>query len=602
MLVFAFDRDWTVDVNPHPNREAVPLEWVRHLAHETPHAVYAIGNQSLAEEAAIPGVVDVVGRHSDEWDEWLGEKQPDGRYERFPERRERLALIADLHPDAEGYVVVDDLDLSDVDSWEHYHAWEFVPAVEAGDVHPELPWAREPRPDGGRSQGPDESRPSSAGIMPTDASHLSSFLEEHSDAPGFELTYAEDGTERTELLHDLSVVQRSVDRPSAAPAAECTPVSPAQDAFTVRIDDIGMLSIAEPPVELYTGSAETPEETAVGLRRLASVNPEAVRVPSILALLDTAHDDTSAGGDTRDRAALDALRQVARVRPADCMPAIPILRSLLGDADPQVQVGVLATLYHLGRHDAAAIAPLTDEISTALASSNDRVRGRAARCMAEIAADHPADAVDAVPSLAAVIGDDLDDARYAVFALSRVADAYPDEVKPVVSTLAETAVDDAVADQIRLNATAGLGRVVGEYPSVGVDLVDELIALLDTENGKLRNNAIGVIGDVALVHTDVVEPYTEKIAPLLSEDDEFARVNASGALSRVAEDFPDSVAHLTPTFVALLDAESALVRENACWALGHLGAAEARSALAARAAEDDDPAVRERASWALDQI
>jgi len=83
MLVFAFDRDWTIDVNPHPRHDAVPLEWVRHLAHETPHAVYAIGNQTLAEEAAIPGVVDIVGRHPDDWDEWLGEKQPDGRYEQF---------------------------------------------------------------------------------------------------------------------------------------------------------------------------------------------------------------------------------------------------------------------------------------------------------------------------------------------------------------------------------------------------------------------------------------------------------------------------------------------------------------------------------------
>ena len=143
MLVFAFDRDWTVDVNPHPRHDAVPLEWVRHLAHETPHAVYAIGNQSLAEEAAIPGVVDIVGRHPDDWDEWLGEKQPDGRYESFPLRRERLALIADLHPGANDYIVVDDLDLSDVDGWNHYHAWDFVPAVERGDIHPNLPWVRE---------------------------------------------------------------------------------------------------------------------------------------------------------------------------------------------------------------------------------------------------------------------------------------------------------------------------------------------------------------------------------------------------------------------------------------------------------------------------
>ena len=139
MLVFAFDRDWTVDVNPPPNKEAVPLEWVRHLAHETEHAVYAIGNQLLADEAAIPGVVDIVGRHSDDWEEWLGEKQPDGYYERFPTRRERLALIADLHPGADDYIVIDDIDLSDVDGWDHYHAWEFVPAIKQGDIDPELP-------------------------------------------------------------------------------------------------------------------------------------------------------------------------------------------------------------------------------------------------------------------------------------------------------------------------------------------------------------------------------------------------------------------------------------------------------------------------------
>jgi hypothetical protein len=139
MPAFAFDRDWTVDVNPHPRHEAVPLSWVRHLAHETANPVYAIGNQQLAEEAAIPGVVDIVGRHPDDWETWLGGKQSDGYYERFPLRRERLALIADLHPEADEYIVVDDIDLSDVDNWSHYHAWEFVPAVDRGEVDVALP-------------------------------------------------------------------------------------------------------------------------------------------------------------------------------------------------------------------------------------------------------------------------------------------------------------------------------------------------------------------------------------------------------------------------------------------------------------------------------
>ena len=66
MPVFAFDRDQTVNINPHPRHDAVPLEWVRHLAHNTPYSVYATGNQTLAAEAAIPGVVDISGRPSDD--------------------------------------------------------------------------------------------------------------------------------------------------------------------------------------------------------------------------------------------------------------------------------------------------------------------------------------------------------------------------------------------------------------------------------------------------------------------------------------------------------------------------------------------------------
>jgi hypothetical protein len=135
MYVFAFDRDWTVDVNPPPDRRAVPLSWVRTLAHDSPHEVFAIGNQDLTEEAAIPGVVDIVGRHAEaDWMNTLGDKQRDGYYESFPTRRERLQLLADIFPDVDDHIVVDDLDLSDVDGWTHYHAWDFVPAVERGDL------------------------------------------------------------------------------------------------------------------------------------------------------------------------------------------------------------------------------------------------------------------------------------------------------------------------------------------------------------------------------------------------------------------------------------------------------------------------------------
>ena len=132
-FVLAFDRDWTVDVNPHPNRDAVPLEWVRYWAHERPHEVWAIGNQDLVAEAQIPGVEDLIRRRDGDLSA-LGEQDDAGYYEWWPARAERLHILADLFPDADSYVVVDDLDLGHVDGWDHYHSWEFVPAVRRGEI------------------------------------------------------------------------------------------------------------------------------------------------------------------------------------------------------------------------------------------------------------------------------------------------------------------------------------------------------------------------------------------------------------------------------------------------------------------------------------
>lgn len=134
MMVFAFDRDWTVDVNPHPQHEAVPLAWVRHLAHETDHEVWAIGNQDLKDEAEIPGIEALAERYYEEGIDRLGEKDDWDRYEYWPERRDRLRMLDEEFPDATAYIVVDDIDLSDVEGWRHYHAWDFVSAVERGDI------------------------------------------------------------------------------------------------------------------------------------------------------------------------------------------------------------------------------------------------------------------------------------------------------------------------------------------------------------------------------------------------------------------------------------------------------------------------------------
>lgn len=126
MKVFAFDRDRTVDVNPPRGRRSVPLEWVTHLAHATEHEVWAIGNQRLKQEADIPGVAEAIERQPN----LSGAPQAAVRYE----RDRRVRMVGALFPEAETYIVVDDVNLKHLDGWIHYFPWDFVTAVETGDL------------------------------------------------------------------------------------------------------------------------------------------------------------------------------------------------------------------------------------------------------------------------------------------------------------------------------------------------------------------------------------------------------------------------------------------------------------------------------------
>ncbi|SEK98583.1 hypothetical protein [Haloferax larsenii] len=132
MRVFAFDRDYTVDVSPHPEKRVVPLAWVKHLAHETEHEVWAIGNQELKHEADIPGLQEAIRRLDNDWYEKMGEQVDTKWFDDWPTRRERVQMLEELFPDAEEYVVIDDIDLSDLEGWTHYFGWEFTKEIENG--------------------------------------------------------------------------------------------------------------------------------------------------------------------------------------------------------------------------------------------------------------------------------------------------------------------------------------------------------------------------------------------------------------------------------------------------------------------------------------
>jgi len=117
--LFCFDRDHTVSVSLGP----VPLEWVRRLAHETGHEVWATGNQHLKQEAEIPGIAEARERTGDR-----RHLQEHERHAGYLTRRARVRLVGSLFPEAEEHVIVDDVDLSALESegWTYYHPEDFV--------------------------------------------------------------------------------------------------------------------------------------------------------------------------------------------------------------------------------------------------------------------------------------------------------------------------------------------------------------------------------------------------------------------------------------------------------------------------------------------
>lgn len=133
--VFAFDRDYTVDVNPPPNDdyEAVPLEWITYLAHKTDHIVYATGNQVLKQEAVIPGNAEIVAAHQ------AATPGDIANTDREITRQRLVQMLGELYENAGQLIVVDDTDLSELSEWNHYFPWDFVPAARCGEVVSELP-------------------------------------------------------------------------------------------------------------------------------------------------------------------------------------------------------------------------------------------------------------------------------------------------------------------------------------------------------------------------------------------------------------------------------------------------------------------------------
>ncbi len=568
MYVLAFDQDWTVDVNPHPNREAVPLDWVRFWAHEADHEVWAIGNQDLVYEAGIPGVVEAVRRYYGDIDV-LGEQDENDRYESWPSRERRLELLAELFPDAARYIAVDDLDLSHVDGWDHYTAWEFRDEIKTGS----LKFLNPP--------STDTESTSSTNTRTSYSDRVDTIRQQLQTAQEVRVSLDESGTD---TIRSTSWTQP---RPSALPID----APPTRDFTTstgetrrIQLPDISDITILEaepgdPDTDTNSGQdIEYPDATIMLPRS------------EIVGSFSTAH---------RVQYTVDVLRN------ATVYSALPVklmgqFRRAVDNApddagSPVVQASKYAAQHpsHLRNH--------VDDLIQLASASNTEVSRRAIWCLMDLAEEDPTAVLDAAPALVTALESDDDTAReYATYALTSLSEQYPEELLPALDTL--LAQVETENNTIRTNTLAAVGHIVTNYPDTAVEHVDAIATLLESDKKRVRNNAVGLLADIAQEHPDVVVEYADALAVRLTDPNIQARINASIALMRAGEANPEAVRNQHQYLEAALEDASPDVRANACTLIANANAPVPKEKLRELRASDPNDTVRDRAAKAINRL
>jgi len=569
MFVLAFDRDWTVDVNGHPTREAVPLDWVRYWAHDTDHEVWAIGNQDLVEEADIPGTIDAIRRRDGDLSA-LGEQDDMGRYEWWPEREERLQILASLFPEADRHIVVDDLDLRHVEGWDHYHAWDFMQALRDGDIALNTPHSDSLWTDGGF-----QSEESVRNVLET--------------GELFEVTYREEGSQQK-----LIGTYREPERPSAKPL-HGPPVfhfTPLSEDKTLRIRLPQLIDVT--PVSFDSLLPEITDHTVSVLVQMARNEGECVPLCDVTDVLEAARDTESLREDAL-RLALVILRE----RDEALEEFGEELFAVLQEADLALGQGVLTHIIVEAQELPASVAPYVSEL--AALATDSAYEEFAVRCLVALAEENPIHSLDAVPALAtAAQTGDADTREWAIYGLSLIAAEHPEEVYPTVSTLIEAIQDGD--ETVRTNALTALGRITGAYPDAAAPVTSDLVELLNDDHPKVRNNAVGLLGDIAQQYPAVVIEYADAIAGLLEDPNSQARINASLALLAAGEADPNAVLAQHEQLEAALEDSEPAVRANACTLVANAKAPVPVEKLRTLRETDPDETVRERAAESITRL
>ncbi|WP_049923489.1 HEAT repeat domain-containing protein [Halopiger djelfimassiliensis] len=324
----------------------------------------------------------------------------------------------------------------------------------------------------------------------------------------------------------------------------------------------------------------------------------ALELPSVLARLDD-RDPTA------QREAVRTIRNAIDDDPSVCMPTVPKLRSLLERPAIDVHDEVAYCLAELAAQSPADVAPSTDEIVSFVAEHETHAATpELFRCLAAIATERPGVLREHVETIADVLDERDGYDRWGIEALTILSRVTPGAIEPAAPVLADALAANPEANGVTVLAALGrLARSDASLPSLA--FVDRTVSLVDHDDDSLRNAAIACLGDVASQAPSAVVPACPRLATALENEEPNTRATAAVTLARIADGADSSAAAVDPAreqLLELLEDDHAHVRANACLALGHGTVGSARERLATLANEDPDPNVRTRAAWAVDRL
>ena len=325
------------------------------------------------------------------------------------------------------------------------------------------------------------------------------------------------------------------------------------------------------------------------------VDADSFDLPSVLAQLDRREP-------TDQRAAVETIRDTLDERPGDCVPTVPKLRALLEQPALEFHESVAYCLAELAAESPADVAPSVDVIVSFVDEHPNRPATRELlRCLAVVADEQPSAVVEHTATIADVVDRRSGYDDWGLRAIQQVSRTTPTAVHSALPVLTDALAADPETNGVPVLPT--LGRLTrSETPPERLEFVEQAIALVDHDDLPLRRNAIGCLADVANRAPAAVEPVCDDLGGALESADPETRANAAVLLARVTAATDREIGPAREPLLELLSDESDRARANACVALGHGRVEAAADRLETLAADDPASIVRERADWALDRL